>query len=303
MADNDNRIVQKLKWLCRNFYYEHSYNKLPTNEEGADTLIEYINSDQPFMACRMGATESRVVYNWMQNQDYSETMRSRATQWTGIFPNNKQDLYRFAQIYTDSINDADVMFTWGCYKEPKIIKKFAKHDVKILRDTTNLFLFNKKQWTTALKGKRVLIITPFDETSKKQYELRNKLFNDEILPEFKNISFIRTVQSSAGNDLYCGFNSWFDALDYMCKLIDTQDFDIALISGGAYGIPLASYIKRKGKQAIHIASHLQILFGIRGRRFDNWPEWAACFNEYWAYPSDNETPSGKHIVEGGSYWK
>lgn len=303
MADNDSRIKQKLKELARNFLYEHSYGKLPSNEEGADVLIKYINSNQPFMACRMGATECRVVCRWMQNKDYSELEKLHATQWSGIFPNDKNNLYKFAKTYTDAINMADIIFTWGCYKEPQIIKKYANDEVEILRDTTNLFLFNKKQWTLALKEKKVLIITPFDHTSKMQYEIRDKLFDSEVLPEFKSISYVRTIQSSAGNDVDCGFNSWFDALDHMYKLIDEQDFDIALISGGAYGIPLAAYVKSKGKQAIHLASHLQILFGIRGRRFDNWPKWAAHFNEYWVYPSDSETPKTKNLVEGGSYWK
>lgn len=52
-----------------------------------------------------------------------------------------------------------------------------------------------------------------------------------------------------------------------------------------------------------MASNMQILFGIRGKRWDNWPAWAAHFNEYWVYPSENETPNGKNAVEGGSYWR
>ena len=97
--------------------------------------------------------------------------------------------------------------------------------------------------------------------------------------------------------------SWFEALASMEKEIATKEFDIALIAAGAYGLPMAAYVKSLGKQAIYMASSMQILFGIRGKRWDNWPDWAAHFNEYWVYPSEAETPSKKNEVEGGSYWK
>ncbi|WP_274095727.1 hypothetical protein [Riemerella anatipestifer] len=41
--------------------------------------------------------------------------------------------------------------------------------------------------------------------------------------------------------------TWFDALEDMKNKIDLVDFDVAIIGCGAYGLPLASYIKNKGK--------------------------------------------------------
>ena len=80
------------------------------------------------------------------------------------------------------------------------------------------------------------------------------------------------------------------------------DFDIAIVGCGAYGLPLAAKIKEIGKQAIHLAGATQILFGIRGARWDVRPEMQKYFNEYWIRPSDSERPKDAQSVEGACYW-
>ena len=80
--------------------------------------------------------------------------------------------------------------------------------------------------------------------------------------------------------------------------ISRKDFDVALIGCGAYGFPLAAYVKRLGKQAIHVGGPLQLYFGIKGKRWDN----SGLYNEYWISPSDNERPKNLNKVEGGCYW-
>lgn len=179
-----------------------------------------------------------------------------------------------------------------------MVKKYAAKDVKLLSNAVNNILFYDDVWTTALEGKKVLIVHPFIDTIRMQYEKRDKLFTTTKLPTFSNIEFVRAIQSNAGENNKIEFSSWFDALETMKLEIAKKDFEVALIAAGAYGLPLAAYVKGLGKQSIHMASNLQILFGIRGKRWDNWPGWAEKFNEYWVYPSENETPSGKNNVEG-----
>jgi hypothetical protein len=57
-----------------------------------------------------------------------------------------------------------------------------------------------------------------------------------------------------------------------------------------------------GKQAIHIGGGLQILFGIKGKRWDVHPEISAMYNDYWARPMDNEKTINFQSIEGGTYW-
>lgn len=110
-------------------------------------------------------------------------------------------------------------------------------------------------------------------------------------------------QSNAGNDKEIQFEDWLSALDFMKSEIKKKEFDIAIIGAGSYGLPLAAYVKKLGKQAIHMAGVTQLLFGIRGKRWDNDKLYHTFFNKNWCYHSVEETPKGNGQVEGGTYWK
>ena len=84
--------------------------------------------------------------------------------------------------------------------------------------------------------------------------------------------------------------------------ISKYDFDIAIIGAGAYSLPLAAYVKQLGKIAVQMSGSTQILFGIKGKRWEQIPEISKFFNENWIRPSEDETPKGSTKVEGGSYW-
>lgn len=110
-----------------------------------------------------------------------------------------------------------------------------------------------------------------------------------------------------GGDL--DFKDWFEALRKMEDDIDKLDFDIAIIGCGAYGLPLAAHIKQSGRKAIHLGGVTQILFGIKGKRWEN-PVQKMCkygyypdlMNEYWVRLVESEKPRTANQVEGGCYW-
>ena len=123
--------------------------------------------------------------------------------------------------------------------------------------------------------------------------------NPNILPQF-NLITLKAVQSIANNKPE--FEDWFIALDSMKNQIDEIDFDIALIGCGAYGFPLAAHIKRKGKKAVLLGGALQILFGIRGKRWEQHSQISLLINEHWSRPLTSEVPNDSKKIDGGSYW-
>ncbi|MCO7319150.1 hypothetical protein OKE80_07530 [Riemerella anatipestifer] len=146
------------------------------------------------------------------------------------------------------------------------------------------------------------MIHPFEDSIRYQYEVnRTNLYkNENILPEF-DLKIIKAVQSIANEKV--DYLTWFDALEDMKNKIDLVDLDVAIIGCGAYGLPLASYIKNKGKQAIHLGGVTQFLFGIKGARWEGWNDYLSLRKEngkYWIRP--RETPKGYNEVEGGCYW-
>ena len=118
------------------------------------------------------------------------------------------------------------------------------------------------------------------------------------------------MQSLGGNTN--DFKDWFEALSFMEEEIDKQDYDICLLGCGAYGLPLAAHVKRKGKKAVHIGGTLQLLFGIWGARWEN-PQYGAqlfgtdrlyttLLNEHWVRPGEEYRPSNYKDVDKGCYW-
>jgi NADPH-dependent 2,4-dienoyl-CoA reductase/sulfur reductase-like enzyme len=87
----------------------------------------------------------------------------------------------------------------------------------------------------------------------------------------------------------------------MYSEVERVDFDVALIGAGAYGMPLAAHAKKLGKKAVHMAGVTQILFGIRGRRWEK-PPLTDFFNDSWTRPLAEETPPGFESVDQGAYW-
>ena len=147
----------------------------------------------------------------------------------------------------------------------------------------------------------MVVVHPFAGTIAKQYrEARTHLFkNPAVLPEFE-LRTVRAVQSLAG--AATGFKDWFDAMEYMQREIACEDFDVALIGAGAYGLPLAAYVKSLGKIAIHLGGPTQLLFGIKGKRWDHIRTASRMYNRYWVRPAPEEIPPGAGKVEGGCYW-
>ena len=146
------------------------------------------------------------------------------------------------------------------------------------------------------------MIHPFAETIKKQYEKREALFeNPEILPELKVLNTVKAVQTIAGcqDDR---FATWFEALEWMYEEAMKTDFDVAIIGCGAYGFPLAARIKAAGRQAIHMGGATQLLFGIKGHRWDEYPLISRLYKESWVRPDEKEKPMQAEKVEEGCYW-
>jgi hypothetical protein len=96
--------------------------------------------------------------------------------------------------------------------------------------------------------------------------------------------------------------SWEDAVDYLEDQVMESGAQIALLGCGGLAMPLALRLKKKGVIAIVMGGSIQVLFGIRGRRWEQHPVISKFYNDAWVYPSKEEVPRGADEVEGGCYW-
>lgn len=292
-------------------YYAHK--KVMSSKQTNEYIYNCIISGKPFMACRFGNTELQTMVGELSNRimGYSDINENYTSKWfnrlcegAGFFPNSRKLLPLFTDYMLETCKEIDLLAMWHLNMEDFIIEEYASQV-----DLTFLFrlepwLYAEYPWSAALKNKRVLVIHPFEESIQSQYKRRTQIFpNTEILPQFE-LKTLRAVQTIAGEKDE-RFSTWFEALDYMYEEAMKIDFDIAIIGCGAYGMPLAGKLKKAGKQAIHLGGATQLMFGIKGKRWeDNYPsKIAQYFNDAWVYPEKKETPKNASVVEKGCYWK
>lgn len=286
--------------------------------EAGQLIAESIRCGEPFMLSRCSAYEMKVMNIYRQRMSrplartvrslldgiktgYNEKVRFHAHNNAGIFPVTDEGLDAFSNITFTACSQIDIFGVWGQTIQLEELlwrercpsaKLIALHSIEPYRSSS--------PWSAALQGKKVLVIHPFDKSIVSQYPKRDLLFPGmNVLPEF-DLKIIKAVQSNAGSKTT--YASWSEALHAMKEQISAVDFDVALIGAGAYGLPLSAHVKQLGKQAIHIGGALQVLFGIKGRRWDRDPEVNRLYNEHWVRPLPEETPVKFEQQSDGCYW-
>jgi hypothetical protein len=269
----------------------------------AELIRSELLSDKPSMIARFGSIEIKailypkipLVFQPFFKNRVATRMRNNA----GFFPLSNSMIGQFSDLMIDDMKLLDVLGSWRI--EEKLLLKHFPLAQRIELKTLEPYL-SENPWSEALAGKKVLVVHPFNTTIERQYhDKRTLIFKDKrVLPQFKSLETIKAVQTIAGNK--AEFATWFDALDSMKAAIDAKDYDVAIIGCGAYGFPLAAHVKRSGKKAIHLGGATQLLFGIKGLRWDNHPVISPLYNEHWVRPALEDIPNDANKVENGCYW-
>jgi len=270
-------------------------------------IYEGILSGKPFMAGRYGGCENDILASYYLHKKLGAPISKLKFNYlcsnAGFFPKDVSLLQGYVNEMETAAKQVDILGAWNWFLEDYIIGTFAPQSQITTLGNLEPW-FSEKPWSAALKGKKVLVVHPFQDSIELQYKKRELLFpGSDILPEFELKTF-KAVQSIAGNQPE-GFETWFDALDYMTREIEKIDFDIAIIGCGAYGFPLAARVKKMNKQAIHLAGATQLLFGIKGSRWEQGnykPIFEKIFNENWIRPLETEKPKKAEAIEGACYW-
>ena len=275
-----------------------------TVDETNDYIYESIIAGKPFLAARFGDAELRTLVYCMENQlglrkGFPSYIKRVMHMNAGFFPANDDSLLLFGEILRHSAEKVDMYGVWYNLLEDYVINQCAPSAVVAELEALEPYR-SKRPWSRALKGKRVLVVHPFEKSIQTQFEKRRVLFdNQDVLPDFSLFTY-KAVQTNAGGE--SDYASWFEAFDAMKSDIEKIDFDVAIVGCGSYGLPLAAYIKEMGKIVIHLAGATQIMFGIRGARWDVRPEMQSLFNANWIRPDASEKPKNASMVEGACYW-
>jgi hypothetical protein len=287
---------------------------LLTTLEAHNEIANAILTGNSFAAGRLGTVEGDLL-SWRiryPNRPFPLGLLMNSKRLAGVYPANQKGASDFVDCYLEAVENLDLLgvrnndFFSGYFKmERTVVEKTRPRALCSIEALSPMG--DPESWVRALAGKKVLVIHPFATTIRKQY-LQNisRIYpGNSWLPDFKLEVF--TPSQTAGDELPLGEpSSWSRALEVMLREVSKINFDVALIAAGAYGLPLASEIKKSGKVAIHVGGMLQLFFGIRGGRFDTISsqyEYLSLYHtEAWVRPTKEETPTWNRQVEGGAYW-
>ena len=293
---------------------------LNTNDadKASEKIYSLLNSNEPCMIARFGATESNVLKNYIgvksNHRSILNFIRGKSAPWwwnknilrnfkvwSGFFPIDTLLVEKYCKLVLSDVPEVNILGTWKA--DENLCEDELQNTVKIDFEYLEPF-FSNNPWTKALEGKKVLVIHPFQNSIESQYKKHKLLFKNNLLPKFelKTIKAVQTVANEKSE-----FENWFEALDFMKNQMNKIDYDIALIGCGAYGFNLAAHAKRMGKKGFHLGGVLQMLFGIIGKRWESPNQfnglYLKLFNEHWARPVKEERPKQAHLIENNvSYW-
>lgn len=273
-------------------------------QEGNDFLARSI--PHPAAIGKIGSGEMAVLRHFCKRADSLGHCESwgwevkNLYQIAGVYPPEPAVFSRFCRIYVEALTHLDVLAVWFNFGENRARKRFApKATLTELRALEPYY--HDRPWSRHLAGKRVLVVSPFTDTILSQFRRRQEVWRKkpDALPDFE----LLTLRSPLSAFLTPpGYPDWFAALDAMREQMASISFDVAIVGSGAWSIPLVAHAKSLGSWAIHLGGGTQLLFGIKGRRWEKNPWIATLCNESWTRPSSSETPVNSQQIEGGCYW-
>jgi hypothetical protein len=277
----------------------------PRLKEGAATaaIRGILERNAPGMIARFGSTEIKAVLwphlPWIFKTVAERRVISDMNIASGFFPPDRAAIEQFSALMYDDMGQLDILGSWR--REEYLLQRHLLHVMRVPLAALEPYL-SAHPWSEILEGRKVLVVHPFSRTIESQYHNhRQQLFEDNrVLPKFGSLATIRAVQTIAGNKSQ--YSDWFQALAAMKAAMDGTDYDVAIIGCGAYGFPLAAHAKRRGKLAVHLGGATQVLFGIKGNRWDADPKISRLYNECWVRPAPEERIPGADRVESACYW-
>jgi hypothetical protein len=281
--------------------------------EANDLLRERIAQGVPTSAGKIGDVELEALVKYEQAHhdpdEFFDAVSRRGHELdllylnAGVFPKKKAVLVDWAETFLASLSSLDLLGVWFNSGEEAIVGKYAPGatlmDIKGLEP-----FYHENPWTKELAGRRVVAVTPFAGSVSHQWSTRTgaDLFPGDpaVLPRFA----LRIVRAPFSAGLRRPSHpSWQVALTHLKTEVAKEPFDMALIGAGAFSLPLSSFVREElGASVVHLGGALQLLFGIKGRRWKDRPMISRLFNDSWIHPLPDETPRARWKIEGGGYW-
>lgn len=280
-----------------------------------------LENGKNFIIPRIAGVENNVIYVARlckfhgriskERFEYFRGVNSVMKNNAGIKLSNVESVMKYSELYLDAFENSEIFSAWDSGGNVhKYIEESHDGIVSIYGETRTViwsyaldiynYIYNSP-WTTAFRGKRILIISSFAESISEKIPIREKIYGIDLFPECV-ITTILPPQTHGGNE-----SREFDIeLSDFCERLDAirDTYDIALVSCGGYCNPVCNHIFKSGKSAIYVGGTIQMMFGILGNRWlQETPDIVRLYiNSSWSRPKMNERPKGFENIEKGCYF-
>ena len=300
-----------------------------TIRRGAEQIYAVVSQQRdapPFFIGRNGTIETETVYFYLTmrkgssfQKPYSPRILEQIQRNAGIFPGTDEAIDAWAEEYLKHLGSLTGLAA-GWYQplwhiEKSILDRYAPHAFRTpLRSLEPYYSEPALQWPRLLAGKKVAVVSSFTESIKKQLssERAADIWRGEghagLLTPTPPIewSFVRsgyapiTALGHAGWP--AGIKTWEDAAKYVVKEVAQSGAEMAIIGCGGLGMIIAGRLKALGISAFVLGGAIQVLFGIKGMRWERHDVISKFWNSAWVWPAEEEMPGGASLIEGGCYW-
>jgi hypothetical protein len=292
-----------------------------TRAEFADMVGDAIAKGRGFAAGKLGTSQQHwMVYPILRAHArsplsvaafFSGKVAPHALNNAGVFPATPEFLLRYNEIYVANVRALDSvgLFLEGDDMETMIVRHYGLERLIHFQDQEPDRAADGSVgacFLSRLRGARVLIVCPFagllrQRATAATYEavwskLGKKWFEPAAVDALEFPYGVATSTRVRYPDV-------LHLLDEIRAELDRRTYDVALIGAAGLAIPLAAHAKSRGKVAIDLGGHLQIIFGVIGKRWRAWPEWRdRYFNAHWIDMPERHRPDEDGVCDDGAYW-
>lgn len=277
----------------------------------AKIICELFKGKKPFLIGRIGSTELEILIYYYTTRHIRNNLYAKLERYSGIMGVENND---WENAYLDAISNCDVMAE-GWYEpfkeyENLMLNEINKNRYKVLlRNLEPYYIEPKYRWSQHLAGKRVAIINSFADICETQTYMSKAIWGDNaetLLPSTTIWIPIQTyfpTSIAQGNmEWPSNIKTWKDAVNYTVEKVLNEGCDTAIIGCGGLGMIIGDKLKKEGLQCIVMGGAIQILFGIKGKRWENHNIISKFFNDAWVVPNSSHRPNNSTLIENACYW-
>lgn len=317
------RVYGRIYKIRRDLYHYQLRKKSISREVFLQDIKHALENKIGYAAGKIGLSQKHWLYypillrkntNRQIIEHFEEALIFHGLKQSGIFPASPEYYLHYNDFYVKHLKNIDCLGLFFDHIEmEKQIIKFYRLDKKIIHyidqePDRSIPSNDDNCYLKYFREKNILLICPFAELLKER--ATKEIFEGVWSKTGKKWFYPKKVEAlefpyGFSVETHEKYNSAIDLFHFITRKMKKIEFDIALIAAAGLAIPLASYVKNLGKVGIDLGGHLQILFGVLGKRWrsEAFRDWRRLyFNEYWIDMPSKYKPKEEDVCDGGAYW-